>query len=425
MTSSDQTSEQVIPDSPWRAAAEIQIAGEPVVVRAMCPDKNCAQNLQQELEVHQVELEMQNEALRQTKLALEESRDRYVDLYEFAPIGYLTLTGDGIISSINLTGAAFLGRDRRDLLRRHFSAFVIPEDQERWALHFLGVKERDGQCSVEIALQRNDGTISYAQIASMRQKVGNTPESNSGTSEVRIALSDINERKQAEAELRESEAHLLQLTHYLQQVREEDRTHFARELHDDLGQNLTALRIDFNVLAAELGAKNPAVIARLAAIDQMIYGTVDAVRRICEDLRPGVLDDLGLEAALATYVKRFAKQSGVACDLALGRDDFALDDATSTAIFRIVQESLTNIARHARASHAMLALQDYGNDVLLTIADDGCGLSSALGGERRNYGLLGMRERVNRLGGHMAIDSAPGRGTHIEVSIPKKQKETP
>ena len=225
-------------------------------------------------------------------------------------------------------------------------------------------------------------------------------------------------------ELRESEAHLRQLSVYLQRVREEDRAHFARELHDDLGQNLTALRIDFKNLGENLGAVQGAVAQRLTSIDQLLNGTVDAVRRICEDLRPGMLDDLGLEAALGNYTKRFTKQCGIDCDLVLDREDYGLDEPTSTAIFRIVQESLTNIARHACASHAMVAMQDQGDELLLTIGDDGCGMPAENSGERHSFGLLGMRERVSLLGGRLEVDSAPGRGTHIEVRISRSRSPT-
>lgn len=223
-------------------------------------------------------------------------------------------------------------------------------------------------------------------------------------------------------ELHESEAHLQQLSIYLQKVREDDRAHFARELHDELGQNLTALRIDFNALSALLTSRSTPVVAQLASINQMLDSTVDAVRRICEDLRPGMLDDLGLEAALASYTKRFSKQCSVACDLSLDREDYGLDEQMSTAIFRIVQESLTNIARHSKANNAMVDLVDCGDELLLTIADDGCGLPAELTGERKTYGLLGMRERVNMLGGRVSIDSKPGRGTHIEVAIPRHRE---
>ncbi|MEI7611609.1 MAG: response regulator [Betaproteobacteria bacterium] len=240
---------------------------------------------------------------------------------------------------------------------------------------------------------------------------------------------DISQRKNIEEaliknnqDLADRERSLAQLSIFLQRVREEDRAHFARELHDDLGQNLTALRIDFNGLAAVLGENKSSLSVRLSAIDQLIDSTVDAVRRICEELRPGMLDDLGLEAALSSYCHRFSRQFGVACDLSLDREDYGLNEPISTAIFRIVQESLTNIARHARAAHALVSLEDRGDDLLLTIADDGCGLSAELSGERKTYGLLGMRERVSMLGGQMSIDSEPGRGTHIEVSIPRHQE---
>jgi PAS domain S-box-containing protein len=240
---------------------------------------------------------------------------------------------------------------------------------------------------------------------------------------------DISERKKVEEslvkkiqELADSEKHLAQLSVFLQQVREDDRAHFARELHDELGQNLTALRMDFNQLANQCIPSACAHNFRLTTIDQMISTTTDSVRRICEDLRPGMLDDLGLEAALSSYAKRFSCQFDIACDLALDREDYGLEEPVSTAIFRIVQESLTNIARHAHASHAMVSLQDRGSDLLLIIADDGCGLPAELTGEKKTYGLLGMRERVNMLCGTISIDSAVGRGTHIEVSIPRKRE---
>ena len=134
----------------------------------------------------------------------------------------------------------------------------------------------------------------------------------------------------------------------------------------------------------------------------------------------GILDDLSFEAAISGYVKNFTQRFGVPVDLLLDSEAYGLDESLSTTLFRIVQEALTNIARHARASHAMVALQDRGDEILLTIDDDDLGLSTALERERKTDGLLGMRERVDMLGGRLVIDSAPGRGTHIEVMIPKR-----
>jgi PAS domain S-box-containing protein len=150
-----------------------------------------AEELLHELQVHQIELEMQNDALRQAELALAESRDRYVDLYEFAPVGYLTLSTDGMIVGINLTGTTLLGKERKKLLQSRFTPLVIAEDQDRWIRHFLNVKQGDGESGVELALQRDDGTVLHAQLDCARME-GSTPG-------VRIALSDISGRKQAEA----------------------------------------------------------------------------------------------------------------------------------------------------------------------------------------------------------------------------------
>jgi len=426
----------MIPPSPpllnadLRVAAEEKLAQEPVAVVHQAG----TEKLLHELQVHQVELEMQNEALRQAKTALEESRGRYIELYEFAPVGYLTLSLDGFISEINLAGCALLGLERRNLLQRSFAAFVGEVDQALWGLHFNNVAEDDWQSSIELALQRGDGVRIYARLDCTRPSRNPTPATQeiwtanqslaTGKSAAKplgmlITLTDISKRNQAENELRESETQLRQLSNFLQQVREEDRSYFARELHDELGQNLTALRFDFDLLANDLGNEHPEVVSRLEAIDQIIHGTVDAVRRICEDLRPGMLDDLGLAAALVSHIKRFARQSGGNCDLELDRQDYALNDQISTAIFRIVQESLTNIARHAGASHAMVSLQDAGDELVLMVADDGCGIpvKSAVG--KNNFGLIGIRERVNMLGGRLTIDSEPGRGTHLEIHIPK------
>ncbi|MCX7140241.1 MAG: PAS domain S-box protein [Proteobacteria bacterium] len=178
-----------------RAAAERQIDNAPSDEPLARP----SEELLHELQVHQVELEMQNEALRQAQSALAESRDRYVDLYEFAPVGYLTLGAEGMIEEINLTGATLLGRERKKLLQRRFTSLVVPKDQDRCIRHFLDVKQGDGQDRVEFTLQRGDSTVFQAQLDCMLQK-----DSAGGTT-MRIALTDITERKQAEEALHESE----------------------------------------------------------------------------------------------------------------------------------------------------------------------------------------------------------------------------
>ena len=351
--------------------------------------------------------------------ALRVSESRYRRLFEAAQDGILLLNADTaqiedvnpyLIDMLGYTHAEFLGK-------------------KLWEVGpFADVKE-----SKEVFAQlQTQGYVRYEELP-LKAKSGLLIEvefvSNAydceGIEVIQCNIRNITKRRQAERELAQSRANLKQLSISLQRAREDDRAHFARELHDQLGQNLTALRIDFNSLANTMAALGPATLTRLAAIDQLIDSMVDTTREICDELRPGMLDDLGFEAAISSYVKTFTQRFGVPCDLLLEREAYGLDEPLSTTLFRIVQEALTNIARHARASHAMVALQDRGDELLLTIADDGCGLSTALEGERKTYGLLGMRERVDMLGGRLAIDSAPGRGTHIEVIVPKHLPATP
>lgn len=230
-------------------------------------------------------------------------------------------------------------------------------------------------------------------------------------------FSDITERKRNEQELQEHQSRLRELAEFLQTVREEERSRIARELHDELGQSLTALRIDLNWLRGKCGGAGEAVGERLGASLGLVERTVEAVRRISEDLRPRMLDDLGLAAAVEHHAARFSERTGIAVDLAMNREEFDLDGRTATAIFRVVQEALTNIARHAGASRATVRIDESDDSIQLAIEDDGRGLVQDAG--RKTFGLLGMRERIKMLGGELEIAGAPGRGTRIEARIPK------
>jgi len=195
-----------------RTEAEAVIAREPLKLVNPQPGEELLHKLLHELQVHQVELKMQNDELRQAQITIEESRDRYVDLYDFAPIGYLTLGSDALISGINLTGADMLGAMRKKLMARRFSQFVVTEDRDRWYQHFASVLKHDQRQRCELELQREDGSRFYAQLDSLRSDQSPLPPRPSESllppgkegvvSSVRIALTDISELKRTEAELR-------------------------------------------------------------------------------------------------------------------------------------------------------------------------------------------------------------------------------
>ncbi len=222
---------------------------------------------------------------------------------------------------------------------------------------------------------------------------------------------------EAQASLRESRTQLQELTAFLQTAVEQERSRIARELHDELGQALTALRIDLAWLRGRCDSLDGATVARADGAHSLVERTIEALRRISEDLRPGMLDVLGLAAALEHHVARFAERSGIACSLSMNREEFEIDDLLATAIFRVVQEALTNVVRHAAASRVSIEVEDGETGIRVRIEDNGCGFQSTTG--KRTFGLMGMRERVQMLDGSIAIDSRAGRGTRIAVGFQK------
>lgn len=228
--------------------------------------------------------------------------------------------------------------------------------------------------------------------------------------------------QEAHAGLRDSQAQLQELAGFLQSVREEERARIARELHDELGQALTALRIDLAWLRGKCTPLGPTVEERATAAHALVERSIDALRRISEGLRPGMLDVLGLAAAIEHHVAQFQERTGIPCSLAMNREEFEVGERLAIAIFRIVQEALTNIMRHAAASRVSVIIEDADSHIRVRIEDDGKGF--VLPTAKKTFGLLGIQERAKMLGGRIDIDSRPGAGTRIEAWFPKYGEET-
>jgi len=229
---------------------------------------------------------------------------------------------------------------------------------------------------------------------------------------------DITEHKEAEADVIRRNHSLKELYARLQTVREEERYRLARELHDDLGQRVTALRMDLDWIDYRLQTAAPSVTGKMAGVSAQIDELADSIRRLTEDMRPGLLNTLGLVAAVKEYVERFAARTGIRCELAAGNDLVDVGDQAGIGIYRIVQEALNNVLKHAAASRVSVTLRRAGNAIALTIADDGVGLPETADTSRQGFGVLGMRERVATLNGEMTLTSQAGRGVRIEVVVP-------
>jgi PAS domain S-box-containing protein len=251
--------------------------------------------------------------------------------------------------------------------------------------------------------RRSDGT-EFPLDASISQL--DTPEGKLFT----VILRDVTERVRAQDELAAfaAEAHA---------IREQEKTRVARELHDELAQSLTALKMDAIWVRDNTDTDPAGVAAKLAGMLEIIDSSVASTRRIAADLRPLLLDDLGLVPAVEWLAQSFTQRTGVPCSLDV-QEDLDLEEPYASALFRMVQESLANVAKHARATRAHVTLVRRGDALLLQVRDDGAGFDAAAPRKPHSLGVAGLRERSKLLKGSLSIDSGPGRGTLIEARIP-------
>jgi signal transduction histidine kinase len=224
------------------------------------------------------------------------------------------------------------------------------------------------------------------------------------------------ELHQKSERLRESEDKLRRLAAHLISVREEERAHIAREIHDELGQVLTGLKMEVGWLAKRL--KERVLIEKTDSMGKLIDSTVQTVRKIATGLRPEMLDDMGLIAAVGWQAKEFQKRTGIRCRTALPPEGLKVDIDVATTMFRIFQEILTNVARHARATRVDIALEVGEARVALDVADNGVGIPEGEVNGRKSLGLLGMHERALLFGGEVKIAGVVGHGTRVSVAIP-------
>ena len=235
-----------------------------------------------------------------------------------------------------------------------------------------------------------------------------------------VILRDITVRKHYEDELKERQSELRRLSAQVLEAREEEKTRIARELHDELGQMLTALKMDIGWVRQRIGAGDAELTDKTQKMNETLNQTVTSVRRIASDLRPLMLDDLGLPDAAAWLVEDFGKRSGVECEFKLvnAMESGEFERGIANTIYRALQESLTNIGRHADAKRAWILLQIDPGEIRLEVEDNGRGITSEDMAKSRSLGLKGMRERVFHIGGSLEVAGAPRGGTRVSVRVP-------
>lgn len=447
---------QTEPGIALRRRAELQLRKKPVQAKPAASQPDLLRTLH-ELQVHQIELELQNEELQQAKTEVDANLERYTDLYDFAPVGYFSIDEEGRILEANLTGAVLLGVERSRLLKRRFQLFMAPPNRAAFDLFLKRIFSGHKKQVCETSLLRTDRPAFWADLQAMSASTG--PNARKWC---RVAMIDVSARKRAEdaqrrvdelaatnrhleaelirrhavetslktseqkalislEEARQLQTRLRQMSLQLLVVEENQRRQISRELHDKICQLLVGINVHL-AMFAKTARRNPQDIARsIAPLRRLVAGGVRIVHRFARDLRPSALDDLGLIPALRSYVADFPKRAGRKIHFSAFPGVESLDNEKRTVLYRVTQEALVNAAKHARATLIKVTISKTTAGACLQITDNGKGfvvtgnLSSK--GKQR-LGMLGMRERVEIVGGQFTALSAPGLGSTIRAVIP-------
>ncbi len=320
------------------------------------------------------------------------------------------------INFVNHAVELIFGWNPKELIGKNAGLFYCnTEDSEKIAQIFYSTLENQRTYSIEYPCRRKDGKEILCMMRASR--IGDKLEER----RIVITYEDITEKKRAEQEIRQSREQLRNLSAHLHAAREEESRRIAREIHDELGQSLTALQMDLSWLNKRLPQEACDLKEKTGRMRRLLETTVESVHKISTELRPVLLDDLGLTAAIEWQIEAFRRRSGVRCEASLTDDDHAMEKDLSTSLFRIFQEALTNIARHADATEVRVTLSRKDNEIYLEVADNGRGVSHEQVHNSKSLGIIGMRERARLLGGRVTIKNRYGRGTTVTVKIPISQ----
>lgn len=368
------------------------------------PEKYDSERLLHELHVHQVELQAQNEELRHFQAEMAKSLDKYKALYEFSPFGYFNLNRRGEIAAVNLCGANFFGGGVSRFIGQPFILYIREDFRSAFDAFLRKVFISQDKESCEVALQTKGRKTWFVHIEAQCFQ----------GEECHLALCDISELKEQEISLRRYSERIMVMEEAM-------RKNFAAELHDEIAQDLTVLALNFTAISNGLPREVREKLGEKIIISTCLVEEMGRkIRGIMVRLRPPVLDNFGLAAALHWYGELFEKQTGIAVTFQTEESEPRLSNEIETAFFRISQEALTNIKKHAAAMSVTIRLQRGKGMVHLSIQDDGKGFD----GKGQNpldshsgWGLSLMRERAKSVGARFSLDSTLGQGTVISVGI--------
>ena len=344
-------------------------------------------------------------ARKKAEKALLESEQKFRNISEQLPIPIIVFSENGDTRFLNNAFTNTFGYTREDITTnaewqaKMLPPVDIPNPEVCSPTNTIVTTQNDITC-------KNGDTKTVETFMSCANK------------SIYTAFNDITARMKAEQDLKQSHRQLRELSAHMENIQEEERKHIAREIHDELGQQLTILKLDLLQISRKLPSEQQETIEKMKEADQLLAETMRSIRKIATQLRPSILDTLGLVSALEWQSREFEKRFGITCVFESLLNEPVFSEQQSNALFRIYQEALTNVARHAGATRIDAVLSQQGNRVMLEVRDNGKGFRAGDMAGKKTMGLVGMQERALMIDGAFHIESAPGKGTYITVSIP-------
>jgi two-component system sensor histidine kinase UhpB len=358
--------------------------------------------------------------VQQAEKMMRTSEHKYRHLFEnMRDAAFLVAEDSGRIIDANPRAELLLGKTRAEIIgTNHQKLFPPRRGRNRAPVLTPGASNSADGESYEVEIVRKDGSTVATDVNVSRMQL-------QGHNLLLLHFRDITRRRQTENELLRSREQLRALAARLQAVREEERTQVAREIHDELGQMLTALKMDLRSIERDLEEHNNPrlnpVLDKAVAATELTDSLVKSVQRIAAELRPGILDRLGLVTALAHEAEQFQQRTRIACHVTFPTQELDLPFESSTAVFRIFQEALTNVARHAHATEVQIELRFRPGALTLEVRDNGRGIQAGDLLGPHSLGILGMKERARQLGGDVTFSAGPNGGTMVMLEIPASE----
>lgn len=376
------------------------------------------ESLVHELRVHQIELERQCQQLRLAHQEVEESRDRYRELYESIPMGHLTINCSGKIYDLNPAGASLLGLAPEPRKLNNFFSFFSSDDADMAQLFCRRTMGGEKADTIELKMKRPDRSVFVAALQAAPVGRGDGK-----VERLRITFGDVTRRSEAEEALRQHQlelesnrVELQDLMAKLFNAQEEERRRIACDLHDDHCQRITALILEASTMEKIFRGVMPSFAPRMSSIKNKLADILNDFRHITHELHPRHLDTVSLACSMRTYIQEFVEYTNLRVDFQEEHVPAQLPMPITICLYRLLQESLGNIRKHADAKHVWVRFSGRKSEIELSVSDDGTGFKYA--DNKKGLGLTSMQERVRPLRGRVTIDSQPGRGTTVVVKVP-------